>query len=190
MSCMISLDLFLVIVASYLLGSIPFAVIIAEIAGIGDITKMGSGNPGATNMLRVAGKKLGVLNFLLDFTKGFVAVRVGAYFGYENAAFIAAVVGHCFPIFLRFKGGKGVATTLGGLLGLNPLTGFLAIGVWLTVFVAFRISSLSAIISISVTVMMSMVYWDKFFWAVFVVGTLVIYRHKANIKRLLRGVEK
>ena len=185
-SCMIVL-----IIVCYLIGSIPFAVIIAKIAGIGDITKMGSGNPGATNMLRVAGKKLGAINFLLDFAKGFLAVKFGEHFGYENAALLAVVVGHCFSVFLHGRGGKGVATTLGGLLGLNPLTGFLAIGVWLTVFVAFRISSLSALVTMSATIIASMVYWyDDFFWAVFVVGALVIYRHKANIQRLLSGSEK
>ena len=152
---------------------------------------MGSGNPGATNMLRVAGKKLGAINFALDFLKGFIAVKIGAHCGYANVALIAAVVGHCFPIFLRFKGGKGVATMLGGLLALNPITGFLAIGVWLTTFVAFRISSLSALVAIVVTVAASMVYWyNDFFWAVFAVGILVVYRHKANIKRLLNGEEK
>jgi glycerol-3-phosphate acyltransferase PlsY len=92
---------------------------------------------------------------------------------------------------LRFKGGKGVATTLGGLLALNPLTGFLAIATWIAVFAAFRISSLSAIVAVSATIIASALFWyDDFFWVVLAVGVLVIYRHKANIQRLLSGAEK
>lgn len=191
MSFMISLNLFLVILTSYILGSIPFAVIIAKISGIGDITKQGSGNPGATNMMRIAGKKLGALNFLLDFAKGTLAVKIGAHYGFADIAFVAVVMGHCFPIWLRFKGGKGVATFLGGLLGLNPITGLLAIGTWIVVFVVFRISSLSAMVMIFTTITASAIFWyHEFFWAVLAVGLLVIIRHKSNILRLLSGSEK
>jgi glycerol-3-phosphate acyltransferase PlsY len=188
---MISTNLFIVILTSYLLGSIPFAVIIARISGIGDITKHGSGNPGATNMLRLGGKKLGAINFLLDFAKGTLAVKIGEYLGHEQSAFVAVVVGHCFSIFLRGKGGKGVATTLGGLFGLNPVAGALAIGVWVAVFAAFRISSLSAISAFSITTIAAAIFWcSQVFWAMLPVTVLVIYRHKANIKRLLDGSEK
>lgn len=188
---MISTDLFIVILTSYLLGSIPFAVIIAKVSGIGDITKMGSGNPGATNMMRIAGKKLGAINFLLDFAKGVLAVKIGEYMGEPQAAFVAVVVGHCFSVFLRGRGGKGVASMLGGLLALNPITGAITIGTWLAVFATFRISSLSAISGILVTIAASAVFWyHDFFWAVLVVGLLVIARHKSNIVRLLSGAEK
>lgn len=183
--------MFLIIIIAYLIGSVPFAVIIAKLSGIGDITAQGSGNPGATNMMRIAGKKLGVINFLLDFAKGVLAVKIGASFGYAELALVAAVVGHCFPIWLKFKGGKGVATLFGALLAINPVTGILAIGTWIVVFAIFKISSLSAIISISATIIASAVWWyDDFFWAVLIAGALVIWRHKANIARLLNGAEK
>lgn len=186
-----NLELIAAVSLAYIIGSIPFAVIIAKLSGIGDITQQGSGNPGATNMMRVAGKKLGAINFLLDFAKGVFAVKLGAEFGYGDLAFVAVVVGHCFPLFLRFRGGKGVASTMGGLLALNPLTGALALGVWLAVFLAFRISSLSAIVSIAATVIASAIYWyDDFFFAVLIVGVLVIARHRGNIARLLSGAEK
>ena len=176
---------------AYLLGSIPFAVVIARLSGLGDITQQGSGNPGATNMMRIAGKKLGIINFLLDFAKGVLAVKIGAHFGMADLAFIAVVIGHCFSIWLSFRGGKGVATMFGGLLALNPLTGVLALGVWIAVFLMFRISSLSAIVSIMATVIASAIWWyDDFFFAAFAVGMLVIGRHKANIARLLGGAEK
>ncbi len=179
------------IIISYFLGSIPFAVIIARLSGIGDITKHGSGNPGATNMMRIGGKKLGAINFLLDFAKGTLAVKIGEYMGHEQSAFVAVVVGHCFSIFLRGKGGKGVATTLGGLFGLNPAAGALAIGIWVAMFVAFRISSLSALSAFSITTIAAAIFWcSQVFWAMLLVTLLVIYRHKANIKRLLNGSEK
>lgn len=163
---------------------------ISKIAGLGDIRKFGSGNPGATNMARFGGKKLAAINLVLDALKGALAVWLGKCFGYEGVAFFAVVVGHCYSAFLGFKGGKGVATTLGGLIALSPIAGVMAVVIWLTVFALFRISSLSAIISLNLVAFASAVWWYReVFWFMLLVALLVTYRHKGNIKRLINGVE-
>ena len=175
---------------AYLIGSIPFAVIIARFAGIGDITKMGSGNPGATNMARQGGKKLGALTLLLDAIKGVIAVIIGKQLGFAAAAALFVVFGHCFSIFLKFRGGKGVATTLGALLSLYSLTGIIFAMFWLILFFAFRISSLAALIGIWLTAIAAYFFWfgNLFFVTIFFALLLTI-RHKSNIKKLIEGSE-
>ncbi len=177
---------------AYLLGSVPFAVIISKFAGIGDIRNHGSGNPGATNMTKVAGKKWGAVTLVLDVIKGVVAVLIAREFGYASAGVLFVVLGHCFSVFLKFRGGKGVATTLGALLALNPQIGLTFIGLWLAVFALFRISSLAALSAITLLVPLTTIYWPEgnVILLVAFLAALIIIRHHSNIRRLMRGEER
>jgi glycerol-3-phosphate acyltransferase PlsY len=177
---------------AYLLGSIPFAVIISKFAGIGDIRNYGSGNPGATNMTKVAGKKWGAITLLLDLGKGVLAVLLThSIFDYAAAGALFVVIGHCFSVFLKFKGGKGVATTLGVLLTLYYPAGLVFIALWLVTFLAFRISSVSALVAINVLMFVSYYMWyGNLFYLLTFLSILVTARHNSNIKRLLEGKEK
>src|ERR1700761_2970323 len=137
----------LALIGGYALGSIPFGLVLTRLAGLGDIRKIGSGNIGATNVLRTGNKPLALAVLLLDSGKGAVAVLLAARFG-ENSALAAglgAVLGHLYPVWLGFKGGKGVATTLGTLLALSWPVGLIACAVWLAMALIFRISSLAAL---------------------------------------------
>lgn len=184
----------LIAVASYLLGSIPFGVIVAKLRGI-DIMSVGSGNTGATNVTRVLGWKLGLLVFLLDVAKGVVPPLVTkAVTGDERAAVLmgmAAVVGHTFSPFLKFKGGKGVATSLGALVGSSPLVGAIGFAVFLALFAVTRIVSVSSLIAAVAILAVAVLFKENWvFFAVF--GPLTAYvfiRHRENIKRLLNGTE-
>lgn len=174
------------LLVAYLLGSMPFAVIIAKIAGIGDVTKFGSGNPGATNITRMGGKKLGAITLILDGLKGFIA---GYFFGVWGG--LAAIIGHCFPIWLKFKGGKGVATAIGAYLAINPLFGGVTISIWLIMFALFRISSLSALTALNLVPYFALFYLhDKTLGFVsLALGVFIAWRHKSNIKKLIEGTE-
>lgn len=186
------LELSLVVLA-YFMGSIPCGLLVAKYAGIGDIRKQGSGNIGATNVLRNGGKKLGAITLGCDALKGFIPVLLAKLYGSDWAASmaaLAAVSGHIFPIWLNFKGGKGVATTFAVLLALSwPLFIFAAL-VWSGVFYVSRISSLSAIIML-ICVPVVTVFFCKISVAfvTFILAFIVIYKHKENIIRLLRGQE-
>lgn len=178
----------------YLLGSIPFGLVLARLGGYGDIRKIGSGNIGATNVLRTGNKPLAFLTLILDGGKGALAVFIANHFGSFDAAMAAglfSILGHCFPIWLQFKGGKGVATTLGMVLALAPFTGLAACTTWLVVAVISRISSLSALIAmISMPVSAFVIYHDIKLAAVCAgVAAFVWIRHKANIQRILKGEE-
>jgi glycerol-3-phosphate acyltransferase PlsY len=181
-----------VVAISYVIGSIPFAVIISKFAGIGDIRKYGSGNPGATNMTKVAGKKWGAITLLLDLGKGVLSVLLAnILFGYAAAGALFVVIGHCFSVFLKFKGGKGVATTLGVLLTLYYPAGLVFIGLWIITFAAFRISSVSALVAINALMFISYYMWyGNLFYLLTFLSILVTWRHNSNIKRLLEGKEK
>lgn len=186
------LDLFF-IALSYLLGSIPCGLLIAKYAGIGDIRKQGSGNIGATNLLRTGGKKLGAITLACDALKGFIPVLLAKLYGSDWAASFAAlsaVLGHIFPVWLNFKGGKGVATTLAVLLALSwPLFIFSAL-CWVGVFYISRISSLSAIVMMVTTPVIAMFFSKgSVAFVVLVLAVIVIYKHKDNILRLLKGQE-
>lgn len=179
---------------AYLLGSIPFGLVLTRMAGHGDIRKIGSGNIGATNVLRTGNKPLALLTLLLDGGKGAIAVLIARYCGSEDAALAAglfSILGHCFPVWLKFQGGKGVATTLGMFLALAPYTGLVAIGTWLVMAALFRISSLAALIAmISTPVSAYVIYHNPVLAGVSLfVAAFVWYRHKTNIKRLLKGEE-
>jgi glycerol-3-phosphate acyltransferase PlsY len=142
---------FIFALIGYLLGSIPFGLILTKAAGLGDIRAIGSGNIGATNVLRTGNKKLAAATLILDGTKGAVAVLLAQHFANHDAALMAglfSILGHVFPIWLNYKGGKGVATALGMLLALAPLSGLAACGVWLVMAAVFRFSSLYALIAL------------------------------------------
>lgn len=188
------MDIIIFAVLAYLLGSIPFGLVLTRMAGYGDIRKIGSGNIGATNVLRTGNKPLALLTLLLDGGKGAIAVLIARYFGGEDAALAAglfSILGHCFPVWLKFHGGKGVATTLGMFLALAPYTGLAAIGTWLVMAALFRISSLAALMAvISTPVSAYVIYHNPVLAGVSLfVAAFVWYRHKTNIQRLLKGEE-
>tara|TARA_R110002110_G_scaffold284986_2_gene499161 strand:- start:18625 stop:19320 length:696 start_codon:yes stop_codon:yes gene_type:complete len=181
------------IVAAYLLGSIPFGLILAKLAGKGDLRQIGSGNIGATNVLRTGSKKLAATTLLLDGAKGYLAVYVPyLLFGPDVTFFtaLAVVLGHLFPVWLGFRGGKGVATTLGVLLGLAWPLGLAALATWLIVALVFRYSSLSALFTVALAP--AFAWWlgePQAGGIAILLAVLVWIRHAGNIRRLLRGEE-
>jgi acyl phosphate:glycerol-3-phosphate acyltransferase len=180
----------------YLIGSVPFGIIVAKMGGIGDITKLGSGNMGATNITRIGGRKLGAITFGLDFLKGLIPLTIYIYqFGVTKIAFIGAVIcviGHIFPIFNRFKGGKGVATSLGVIMALNPELCLIMLAIWVIFFLLTKISSASALFSFAL--MPFIIFALKSDNDLMIFGitlSIIIYiSHLENIKRLLNGSEK
>ncbi|MEZ5781599.1 MAG: glycerol-3-phosphate 1-O-acyltransferase PlsY [Rhizobiaceae bacterium] len=182
----------LLLVVGYLLGSIPFGLIITRAAGLGDVRSIGSGNIGATNVLRTGRKELAGLTFLLDALKGSVAVWIGMRWGIAAAsvAGFGAFVGHLYPVWLSFKGGKGVATYLGVLLALAwPVVAAFAL-VWLAIAFLTRYSSLAGLTACLMTPIVLFLFGENIVAALFLAMTgLVFWRHKANIERLLAGTE-
>ena len=176
----------------YLLGSIPFGLLLTRAAGLGDIRKVGSGNIGATNVLRTGRKGLAVATLLLDALKGVVAVLIVVHISQIAAvgAAAGAVLGHMFPVWLRFKGGKGVATTLGIMWGLSWPVGAIACAAWLLFAAAFRYSSLAALLSV-VTAAIAAWFLASSYAATLLtlLVPLVWVRHHENIARLLKGKE-
>lgn len=176
----------------YVLGSIPFGWIFTKISGAGDIRSIGSGNIGATNVLRTGRKGLAVITLLCDGGKGAVAVLLAARWG-ESAGLVAgatAVIGHMFPIWLGFSGGKGVATGFGALLAASPLAGVLACATWLIMAAAFRFSSVAALTAYLLSPICAYALYDRARaeLAAFI-AVLVILRHWDNIARLRAGTE-
>jgi glycerol-3-phosphate acyltransferase PlsY len=187
------MTLALTAVLAYLVGSIPFGVLITRAFGLGDLRAIGSGNIGATNVLRTGNKGAAAATLLLDAGKGAVAVLLARYFAGETAAMVAglaAFLGHLFPIWLKFRGGKGVATFLGATLALAWPAGLAACATWLVVAFAFRFSSLAALVAAASTP-----FWLALFgrsdavWLGLALAALVFVRHQANIRRLLEGTE-
>ena len=183
----------IVALASYLLGSIPFGIVMARLFGLGDLRQIGSGNIGTTNVLRTGNKLAAFLTLVFDAAKGAIAVLVARHFGGEAIAGFAglfAMLGHLYPVFLGFKGGKGVATFLGVLLALSFPVGLAACATWLLMALAFRISSLSALVSAALApVFMALWHHTHTAVLVLVMAALIYYRHGANIRRLLAGKE-
>lgn len=187
------------LLASYLVGSLSFAVILSRVFGLADPRSYGSGNPGATNVLRSGNKKAAVLTLVFDALKGFVPVVLCLAFGERvgltpvTAAWVglAAFVGHLWPVFFGFKGGKGVATAAGVLMGLNPWLGVATLVTWLMIAYFFRYSSLAALISALFAPFYQLLIWGPGPTAIAagVMGLLLIWRHSANIQKLLNGTE-
>jgi glycerol-3-phosphate acyltransferase PlsY len=176
----------------YLVGSIPFGLLLAKAAGKGDIRKIGSGNIGATNVLRTGSKGLAAAVALLDIGKGLAAVLAAhAWFADGvSAAALAAVIGHCFPVWLKFRGGKGVATNAGVSFGLGWPIGLAYAIVWLGVLALTRISSLAGMSAVIAAVLAAAVLgFDSFVPILALIALLVIGLHRANIRRLLAGEE-
>jgi len=183
------------LIGSYLLGSLSSAILLSKIMGFKDPRSEGSKNPGATNVLRIAGKKAAFLTLVGDCLKGLIPVLVAAAMQADPliialSAF-AAFAGHCFPVFFAFRGGKGVATAIAATVGFNWIVGLILIAIWLLFARVFKISSLAAIISFCALPIL--IYWrepDLGVSAVFAaISIILIWRHRANIQRLLRGEE-
>ncbi len=178
-------------ILGYFIGSIPFSYIIPRLRGI-DITKVGSGNVGGTNVLRNLGTGYGALAMFLDIMKAVVAVLVFKNQG-ENAMIMAgamSVFGHCYSPFVKFKGGKGVATTLGSFFAIFPQAGLFALGVWIALVALTQYVSLASIIGLLAGTIFTLLF-GKNYWIIFLALTLFsVYRHKENIKRLLEGNER
>jgi acyl phosphate:glycerol-3-phosphate acyltransferase len=188
-----------VVVLAYLLGSLSFAVIVSKAMHLDDPRSYGSGNPGATNVLRSGNKRAAIFTLLLDAVKGVVAVliarclagRLGYGDGVVALAGLASFLGHLYPVFFRFQGGKGVATAAGVLLALNPWVGLASLGTWLAVAIATRYSSLAALVTaLLAPVYVYLLHGDsQVVIAVAVMSGLLIWRHRANISKLLHGTE-
>ncbi|MBL9036005.1 MAG: glycerol-3-phosphate 1-O-acyltransferase PlsY [Rhodospirillaceae bacterium] len=176
----------------YLLGAIPFGLVLTKMAGLGDIRAIGSGNIGATNVLRTGRKDLALATLLLDGGKGAVAVLIARAFS-EDLTVIAggaAILGHLFPVWLKFKGGKGVATTLGTLIAVSWMVGIGACLTWLIVALVFRYSSLSALIAVAAAPFIALWVGNvPLAWLAGFAALLVWVRHHENIRRLLKGTE-
>ena len=186
------------------MGSIPFGLLLSKLSGLGDIRKIGSGNIGATNVLRTGNKKIALLTLILDGTKGALAIYVVSISPsfiefhltnninlFQSLVAVSAVIGHCFPIWLNFKGGKGVATGFGTIIFLNMYVGVIALLIWVSIAKLFRISSLSALISyLFIPISMFFFTSEKSFFIASVLISLICYlQHRENIKRLLNGSE-
>ena len=187
------------IILAYLLGSVSFAVLASWIFRLPDPRTFGSMNPGATNVLRSGNKAAAIFTLLGDSGKGWVAVVLAQHFapvwGLDNKviAVVALLVflGHIWPVFLRFKGGRGVATALGVVLGLNLWPGILAVITWIIVAIIWRFSSLSALVAATITPVYAWIFLgsDLSTFVIFTISLLVIWRHKSNIANLLAGKE-
>ena len=180
------------LVFGYLLGSIPFGLLLTRAAGLGDVRKIGSGNIGATNVLRTGNKGLAAATLLLDALKGTAAVLIAGHFAPETAVWagLGAFLGHLFPVWLGFKGGKGVATYLGVLIGLAWQVALIFAVVWLVMAFLFRYSSLAALTA-AVVVPVALYFMSAPQIAIlFVVMSIIVFiKHRANISRLLAGTE-
>jgi len=196
-----------VLLGSYLLGSIPFGYVAGKIGGI-DIRKIGSGNIGATNVVRVLGKRYGYSVFVLDFLKGFGAVKISMSIATDARpewaspeifgifAAIASVIGHSFPVWLKFRGGKGVATSAGALFGLIPLAALIGIVIWVLVFWFTRYVSVASVVAaatlplvILIMTRLNQIHGNALFYSSLGLAAVVMWRHRSNFSRLMHGSE-
>ena len=183
------------ILLAYSLGSVSSAIIVCKLMGLPDPRSEGSGNPGATNVLRIGGKKAAALTLVGDMLKGYIPVALAVWFGLDASTVIAigiaAFAGHLWPVFFEFKGGKGVATELGVLFGLNPIVGAIVALIWLFIAKGLKISSLAALVAMALAPLITWYLTGLTVWAVgvAVMSAVLIWRHKSNIQRLLSGEE-
>lgn len=185
--------------AGYLIGSLSFAVIVSRVMGLSDPRSYGSGNPGATNVLRSGNKVAAVLTLVFDALKGYLPVlavfiwgpRWGLGEGTAALVGVAAFLGHLWPVFFRFQGGKGVATAAGVIFALNPILGVATLATWLIIAWFSRYSSLAAIVAAAFAPMYQLLIWEAgpTALALIIMGLLLVWRHQANIKKLLAGTE-
>ncbi len=187
------------ILLAYLLGSIPFAVVTSWIFGLPDPRTFGSKNPGATNILRSGNKVAAILTFLGDAGKGWIAVALAQHFapiwGLDSDSVtvvaLAVFLGHLWPVFLHFKGGRGVSTAVGVMIGLNPWTGLLVVVTWIVVAAIWRISSLSALAAALIAPVNAWMFlgFEASTLVIFIMSVLIFWRHKSNITNLISGKE-
>jgi len=186
----------LLVPAAYLMGSVSSAIIVCQLMGLDDPRDHGSGNPGATNVMRIGGKKAAGITLLGDALKGLIPVLIAKMLGVESvilaSVVFAAFLGHLYPIFFGFKGGKGVATTFGLTVGVTWMLGLVVSGTWFIVYKISKISSLSALVA---AVLTPLYVWfiieDTALVAVFIlISVVLLWRHKSNIQRLMAGDEK
>ena len=190
------MGLFIILVfGAYLLGSIPFGLLISRLFKGVDIRQVGSGNIGATNVLRMVGRVPGAITLFLDGAKGFlpvIAMRwVGGSEAWVTGAGLAALLGHLYPVFLGFKGGKGVATGFGALLGAMPMVAIFGVGIWVGVALVWRYASLAAMVAASCIPFLVWLFDGRTPYFLFsgILAFFIIYRHQENIRRLLAGIE-
>lgn len=192
------LEIILFSIFSYLLGSVPFGLLLTKAAGTQDLRSVGSGNIGATNVLRTGRKDLAILTLLLDGGKGAAAILLASIFASTEVAQAAmlcaalfAVVGHMAPIWLKFKGGKGVATIMGVLLALNPMTGVITALIWLLSALITRISSLSALVAsfAAPMVIYAQTQSQQAAFTLSLITALIWFKHRSNVQRIIKGEE-
>lgn len=181
-------------ILAYILGSIPFAYIIGKYFYKSDIRTLGSGNVGSTNVLRNYGKKAAIATLILDVLKGYIGVFIGKKLaGYDGVCltFILVVIGHMYSIFLKFKSGKGVATSAGAMLFINPMILLIALVVFLLTVAITKMVSLGSILAVISALVLSYInYWPtKLFWAIVLICFLIIFKHRSNIQRMINGEE-
>jgi acyl phosphate:glycerol-3-phosphate acyltransferase len=188
------------VIASYLIGSLSFAVIVSRAMGLADPRSYGSKNPGATNVLRSGNRWAAIATLALDALKGYVPVLL-AFIGAEHHHWwglgtvalcgLAAFLGHLWPVFFRFQGGKGVATAAGVLFGFNPLLGLATVATWVIIAAFFRYASLASLAAAAFAPFYQLLIWeaDAFAFAIIVMSLLLVWRHAANISKLLAGTE-
>ncbi len=194
----------------YLIGSIPFGLILTKLKGLKDLRTIGSGNIGATNVLRTGNKKLALLTLILDFSKGYIPLliilkifktsfflTITANFYLDQFSMILiygyfSIIGHCYPIWLKFKGGKGVATSLGVVFLLDPLIGLMLLAIWILIFYIFKVSSLSALIASTCFPVLMFLKYEKvnIIFFTILLTIFVFFTHRKNIKRILKKEEK
>jgi glycerol-3-phosphate acyltransferase PlsY len=188
------------VVAAYLIGSLSFAVIVSRALGLADPRSYGSRNPGATNVLRSGNRAAAIATLALDALKGYVPVLlafIGAehhgWWGHGTIALVglAAFVGHLWPVFFGFKGGKGVATAAGVLFGFNPVLGLFTVGSWALIAAFFRYSSLASLVAAIFAPLFQLLWWEGnvYFAAILAMSVLLFWRHQANIEKLVAGTE-
>lgn len=184
-----------ILVIAYLLGSISCAILVCKLAGLPDPRSQGSGNPGASNVLRLAGKQYAAYTLIGDALKGFIPVIIATVFGLNGLILglvaFAAVLGHMYPLFFKFQGGKGVATALGCYFALSFPLGLIAVAVWAGVAYAFKYASLASLVAIAVTTILSLflVHDHGCILGLLLIAAAIAYQHRENIQRLRQGTE-